>query len=971
MTPSGDGVADQIWRRDNAFRQITAVFVDVADSSGLMQSLGLDDYSDFLGDFQSLVAREAVSHSGYVAEYLGDGVVLYFGYPKVSDEDQINALSCALAILAAARAEKLPFEGLRIGIATGQSILDRGETSGSARRAVGDCLTKAARIQSIAAIDSIAVCATTPTLTRDLFTFSPLGAHELKGFPQPENLFRLTGHRADTRASSPATARLSVGRRQELEEVATAFAAAREGEGKLIVIHGEAGIGKSHFSQNLSARLLPAGQEPALLYCTPITARSSFLPLADCLNALAIRFLPKDLPTRRARLEYLLRHRFAMPPGLDEALLASLLPSALEAAQGGARLNMSGARAAALDILADQMLTLVAQECHSLMLLEDLHWADSGTLEFLQILFAKRHSQSVLLAATTRPEGPLVANGIRGDHLVSLAPLTDVESRDIIAALNPALDPEQLARACASAGGLPLLLEEYAQAFSVDPEAPGPTQGTEVSATVNALVQTKLDRLGVLAQRFVEVGAVIGQRFPLPLAGAIAGLTITQLSGVLAHLHELDLIRSGAVNAASGSVDFKHALISDAIYASIPRKRRALIHNAVAVGYAEAEEAVSKAVIAAHLDRAEKPEEAARVFLAAATEMSNLGDPVQTLAQTTRALACIARLGDTANAKALEIEARALEGLARMVMQGPGSPDFGASAKRALQLCEETGVEAPGQVLFAAGLHSWAVAEFDQADPIIASLQSASTPEQPGLGFAASLLLGLVNWHRGNTETALAAFTTVLESFDLERDDGLYAEYLMDFKTFSGFYSALCHAALGQHDVAKSLTDETLAAAKPLMRPHPIGFAMLARAVTAMFAGDKARTAANAEECIAHSTLFTFPEFIALAEACSGWADLSDDPAAGLNRIRAGREGWSRTGFRSWEALFAALEVAALHRAGDTEAAGSALSSARKLIADRGENQFFRLIEWLDADGRGGEDHGEPATKTISPGFLA
>ncbi len=966
------GASDQIWRRDNAFRQITAMFVDVVDSSSLMQQLGLDDYSDFLSDFQSLVAREAVAAGGYVAEYLGDGVVLYFGYPKVSDEDQINAMSCALSIVAAAKAEELPFEGLRIGIATGQSILDRDESNANTRRAVGDCLTKASRIQAIADVNAIAVCATTPSLTRDLFTFASLGQQHLKGFPQAEEIFQLTGHRSERQVEEPyAAARLSIGRQRELDQVATEYSDAQGGQGRLVVVQGEAGIGKSHFSRSLATRLLADTAEPTVLYCTPITAKSSFLPLADFLNLLALRLLPETFPTRRARLENLLKHRFQFPPGLDEVLLASLLPSAVETAQGGARLNLSGARAAALDILADQVLAILAAECQNLVFLEDLHWADSGTLEFLKVLFEKRAAAPVLIAATTRPEGPIFAGGITGDHLVSLSPLSQSESRDIIAALNPDLDASQLEKACASAGGLPLLLEEYAQALAVDPEAKGAGLGSEVSATVNALVQTKLDRLGIHAQRLVEVGAVIGQRFRMSLASNIAGLGEAQFEGVLAHLRELDLIRTFSGSGNDPVIDFKHALISDAIYGSIPRRRRALIHNAIAEGFEQAEETVSNAVIASHFERADKPLKAAKYYLAAAQEMSNLGDPGQTLLQVNHAIECATKLEGTAEGVAIEIEARALEGLSRMVMQGPGSPDFGGSALRARELSLETGAAPSGQVLFGAGLHSWASAKYGQANAMIAELRESFPPEDPGPAFAANLLDGVVSWHRGQTHTALDAFSTVIADFQPQRDDPLYAEYLMDFKTFSGFYSGLCYASLGRHQEAAQTTDRALQSASPLMRPHPIGFAMLARAVTAMFAGNVPRTVEAAEQCVQHSTSFGFPEFIALANACLGWAALRQGKAdKGLELIHAGQTGWAATGFRSWEGLFTALHIAGLGATGQEDAARAAILPAQQLIEDRQEHQFLALIDGLDAALNGREDHFTPDLKQVAPAFL-
>ena len=390
-------------------RQLTLMFCDLVDSTGLSTRLDPEDLREVLRGFQGLVASEVARYEGYIAKFMGDGVLIYFGYPRAHEDAAERAVRTGLAIVDAIAALETGFESLsvRIGVATGQVVVGDllGEGAAQEEAVTGQTPNLAARLQELAEPDSIVVADSTHDLLGERFEFQNLGEHGLKGFATPISVWRVTGAiAADSRFEAVHTGRLTrfVGRQQELELLKERWARASEGEGQVVLLTGQAGIGKSRLTHALMDHLAGMAHTRLSYQCSPYHANSALHPFIAQLERAADFEVGDNKRSKLTKLEALLRQGLAET---DQAIpvIAELLSVPTADAYSWSDLEPKRRKQVTLNALLAHLSGLAARR-PVLMIFEDAHWADPTTLEVLEQAVDRVQERSILAVITGRPE---------------------------------------------------------------------------------------------------------------------------------------------------------------------------------------------------------------------------------------------------------------------------------------------------------------------------------------------------------------------------------------------------------------------------------------------------------------------------------------------------------------------------------------------------------------------------------------
>ncbi|MEO9191665.1 MAG: AAA family ATPase [Acetobacteraceae bacterium] len=551
-------------------RQLTVMFCDLVGSVALGSRLDPEDIRDVIAAYHSNVAALIEEHGGFVAQYLGDGVMAYFGYPQAREEDAERAVRAGLAAVAVvARLETVagPAGTLqaRVGIASGLVVV--GEMA-QTHSAVGDTPNLAARLQTFAQPGTVVTDAATRRQIGGLFACQELGAHELKGFPDAVAAWRVDAENAVQNrfeALRPAALAPLVGRDEELDLLLRRWRQARQGEGRLVLVSGEPGIGKSRLVAALEERLSGEAFARLRYFCSPHRQDSALHPVITHLEHAAGFAREDNGEENRRKLLALL----GPTPAEDVALLSDLL----SLPPGGApALNLTPQRRKerTFEVLLRQLEGLAP----ALMVFEDAHWADPSSRELLDLLIERLPRLSILVLVTFRPEFQPPWIGRAGTTLLALSRL-DRRDAAVIAArvADTELAGDLLDRILTEADGIPLFVEEITNAVLEG----GGGERIAVPVSLKASLMARLDRLPA-GKEVAQIGAAIGRVFPYELVEAVAQFPATHLRQGLE-----DLVASGLAFRRGVPPDatytFKHALVQDVAYESLLRTRRTVLHG--------------------------------------------------------------------------------------------------------------------------------------------------------------------------------------------------------------------------------------------------------------------------------------------------------------------------------------------------------------------------------------------------------
>jgi class 3 adenylate cyclase len=564
-------------------RQLTVMFCDLVGSTALSRRLDPEDMREVIRGYQDAVSGVVARYGGYVANFLGDGIVAYFGWPQADEDDAAQAIRAGLEAIETVSqlpcaAERL---GTRVGIASGTVVVGDVETAGRRQSGAvaGDTPNLAARLQAVADTDQVVIDELTRQLAGAGFLLQELGPQALKGIAEPVHAARVLAERATESRFEAREGRLTpfIGREQEMALLLERFERAAAGEGQAVMLSGEAGIGKSRLVQTLCERLSSTPHARMRMQCSPFHTTSTLHPVIRHLEY-AAGFQPDDMPAAKLRkLDALLRQ------GIDEtangmAALSPFLSLPVNDDYASLELTAEQRQARAFQALINQLLGLAARK-PALFILEDAHWIDPATRELITLTLARIAEARILMVITHRPDWQ--TDWARHPQVTALTlnRLSRGQGAEIARAIAAAaLSGEAVAHILRRADGVPLYIEELTRSVVETGDSFG--EGS-VPETLQASLLARLDRLGPEVKEIAQIAAVIGREFNSALLDVVAGRSKETLAHALERLVASQIALPTGVDQGSGHV-FRHALIQDAAYQSLLLSRRRQYHSEIA-----------------------------------------------------------------------------------------------------------------------------------------------------------------------------------------------------------------------------------------------------------------------------------------------------------------------------------------------------------------------------------------------------
>jgi class 3 adenylate cyclase len=603
-------------------RQLTVMFCDLVGSTALAARLDPEDLRDVIGAYQKCVAEVIGRFDGFVAKYMGDGVLAYFGYPQAHEDDAERAVRSGLAVIEAVRRMPSPeLLQMRIGVATGLAVVGDLIGSGAAQEqaVIGETPNVAARLQALAGPNEIVIPESTRRLVGSLFEYESLGEVEIRGFALPVSAFRVL-------RESPAGSRFEalrtgetplVGRDEEIELLTRRWVQAKAGRGQVVLISAEPGIGKSRLAEAFRETLEGEPHTRLRYFCSPHHQESALFPFIAQLER-AAGFEREDAPLARvSKLEALIAAN--APEEDDVQLLGELLSVPLDGFYPALDLTPQRKKEKTFEALLRQLAGLALRQ-PVLMIFEDLQWADPTSRELLDFTVHRAGKLTILLIATFRPEFQAPWTDQPHVTALSLRRLGRDDSEEFVRRIvgnAPALSSRVAEEIVARTDGIPLFLEELTKAVLETAIAGSdlstiPSASLGVPATLHASLMARLDRLGPTAKEIAMVGAAIGREFPYELLAAVAQRAETDLRHGLGRLINAGLVFQRGTPPEAIYL-FKHALVQDVAYNISLRGPRQALHAKIAKTLEEHFPSVAEMqpqIFAHHFTEAGYPEKA-------------------------------------------------------------------------------------------------------------------------------------------------------------------------------------------------------------------------------------------------------------------------------------------------------------------------------------------------------------------------
>jgi class 3 adenylate cyclase/predicted ATPase len=857
-------------------RQLTVVFCDLVGSTALSARLDPEDLREVIGAYHRCCANLITEASGFVAKYMGDGVLAYFGYPLAHEHDAEHAVQAGLALVEAApqltTAARVPLQ-VRVGIATGLVVVGDLIGSGAAQEqaVIGETPNLAARLQALAEPGAVVIADGTRRLLGNLFELKDLGARDLKGIAGPAQAWaalraRSVGSRFDALHTTGLAA--LVGREEESELLLRRWSRAKTGEGQVVLLSGEAGIGKSRLTAALLERLAAEPHTRLRYFCSPQRTDSAFHPIIGQMERAAGLAYDDKPQAKLDKLDALLAQTSTSPE--DAALFAEMLSLPNDGRYPALELAPEQSRQKTLEALMSQLAGLARRQ-PVLMIFEDVHWIDPTSLEMLGRIVDRIQTLPALLIVTFRPE--FNAPWVGQPHVTSLTlnRLGEREAAAIIARLvgNKSLPADVLAEIVERTDGIPLFVEEMTKAV-LEAESEGATRRTvaavpspalAVPASLHASLMARLDRLGP-AKEVAQIGSAIGREFSHALLASVARKPEAELGSALDRLVQAGLLSRQGVPPQARYL-FKHALVQDAAYGTLLREPRRGLHARIAETlesrFGETAESQPE-ILAHHCSEAGLIEKAADLWGKAGQRSLARSALVEAAAQLTRALDQIATLPGTAALRREQIKLQVALISPLMHVKGYAAAETRATAEQARLLIEQA--EALGEppedpLLLFSVLHAFWVANHNAFNGdvcrdlaaqflALAEKQRATVPLMVGHRLMGPSLLqtGHITESRGHLDQALALY-------DPAEHRPLATRFGQDTAVSILAYRSLALWLLGYPEAALKDADDALRNAREMGQAVTLMYALSHASIPYTLCGNRAVAAALTQELVA------------------------------------------------------------------------------------------------------------------------
>ncbi len=933
-------------------RQLTVMFCDLVGSTALSTRFDPEDLRELIGDYHRVVSETVGRFDGFVAKYMGDGVLIYFGYPQAHEDDAERAVRAGLAVIeAVGRSPAQQDLRVRLGIATGLAVVGDliGEGAAQERGVVGEMPNLAARLQNLAMPNTLVIADATRRQVGGLFDLADLGPQALAGFAAPQPAWRVIGEsgmlsRFEALRSGETPL---VGREEELDLLLRRWQQAKAGEGRVVLISGEPGIGKSRLGAALSQAIQSEPHTRLRYFCSPHHQDSALYPFMIQLERAAGSARDDTIEEKLGKLRGLLA------PGARGDDEIELLAELLSLPSSAADLNLSPQRKreTLFEALLHQLEAL-ARSRAVLMVFEDAHWIDPTSRELLDLTVDRVRRLPVLLVITFRPEFQSPWGGRA--HVTSLA-LNRLGERDgeaLVQTLagNAALAPEIVAEIVERTDGVPLFVEELTKAV-LESAAQGDRVAAvlattslaaqSVPATLHASLMARLDRLGPAAKEIAQIGAVLGREFTYELIEPVAQRPERELQAGLDQLGEAGLLfcRGAPPHAA---YLFKHALVQDAAYSTLLRGRRQELHARVAAAleqhFADLVERQPE-LLAHHLTAAGNTERAVDQWLKAGRHAAARLAYLEAIAHLERGLGLLHSLPESPVRNGREIELQLALGLS--VFTAKGAVEAKLPYMRALELAERSGEP---QQRFEALYGVWQSTRdrIAAASPLSERLlRMAEREGDDGLRLQAHHSAWTTWYHAGDPAKAR-------EHADAGRllyDPTKHASHRLfygghDPGVCAGAIGALAEWLLGYPEKALASIADALALAERIAHPFTLGRVFMNSSVVYLNRHEPEqalRQLEAAEVLAAEQRLFLVYEPGTLRGVALLGQGAVDEAIA---RIREGITKWTRLGLTSNLPYGLAFLAEGLARHGDRAAALAALREGLEAAGATGEHMW-------------------------------
>ena len=927
------------------------MFCDLVGSTALSVRLDPEDLREVIVAYQMYVAETVARFGGFVANYMGDGVLVYFGYPRADEHDAERAVCAGLELVRALNERDWPSNiaaQVRVGIATGLVVVGDlvGEGVAQEHGIVGETPNLAARLQAVAEPSTVVIASSTRRLTGGLFDYRDLGAMALKGFAEEVRAWQVIGlNAAVSRFEALHGAGMAplLGRDEELELLLRRWDQAKKGEGRVVLLSGEPGIGKSHLAAALLEQIAGEPHLRLRYFCSPHHTDSPFHPIIAQLEGAAGFEREDDLSSKHDKLQAMLSRWSASAE--DASLIAGLLSLAdIDRRYPTLDLAPQQRRQKTLQALWRRFETL-SRRRPILAIFEDVQWIDPTSLELLDRTIELVPRLPVMLLVTSRPDFDIPWARQPWVDVLALNRLVRSAGTELVSRFggSEALPRDVVEEILERADGVPLFIEELTKAVvEAGTTAAGgvvsaiPSVPHHIPATLHASLTSRLDRLGP-AKELAQVGAVIGRRFSYALLAAVADRGEAELHGLLDQLTAAGLVfRQGTPPQATFL--FKHALVQDVAYGSLLRSARQLLHARIATTLEAEFPATAPEQLAQHWAQSGDAEQAVSNWLKAAKHAIQRGANREAIAQLTKGLRMLDLLPHGIERDRLELSLQVLLAEAFMADKGWTAPETGPCYARARELCDRTGdSERLFPVLYGQFSHHLSRGGAEAHNLAVQTLQLIEGAKDPALVSMAHSMLGMSLFSRGELVTARTHLRTALSLHQSDRGSHTFLSPGHNF-AIASMWLGLALILLGYPEQASLQIGAGLRAARQLSNPHTLAHALALACRYHSALGETKALHHATEELTALAAEHQFPFYVALATIYRGWVLAgAHDVVRGVEILREGVAAFLDLGAEALQPYFLA-KIAVLC---------SAASSARD-----GLDFLDEALEQVDDSGR-------------------
>ena len=894
-------------------RQLTVMFCDLVGSTPLSEQLDPEDLREVVRAYQQMCAEMVERFDGYVAQLLGDAVLVYFGWPQAHEDDAQRAVRTGLGMLKAMQTLNNRLEqdkgirlAIRVGIHTGLVVM--GQMGGSGRQeqlALGDTPNLASRLQALAEPDTVLISADTYRLVEGFFMVDALGPQALKGVALPVQVYHVVQESgAQSRLEIARSRGLTplVGRESEVTLLLERWNQTKDGRGQLILLSGEAGIGKSRLVQVLKDHLTDEPHTRLECRSFPYYQNTALYPITD--------FLQRDLQwqqddTPEQRLEKLERELSQYRLVVEESvpLFATLLSLPIpENRYPSLNLSPQRQRQKTLETIVAILLEL-AERHPVLFVLEDLHWTDPTTLELINLLIDQIPTAPMLVLLTCRPHFQPAWHHRSYITEMTLNHLSHAQVEQLVTCIanGKTLPTEVLTQIVEKTDGVPLFVEEITKALlesgqlkAVDGHyaLTGPFSTFTIPATLQDSLMARLDRL-VTAKAVAQYAAVIGRQFSYELLQMVSQVDKAMLQHELGRLIEAELLYQRGL-PPQATYTFKHALIRDAAYQSLLRSTRQHYHQRIAqvlsMQFPEVVETQPE-LLAHHYTEAGQHEVAISYWQRAGQCALQRWAYVEAIAHLRQGLALLTTLPETPARCQQELDLQVALGLALVATKGNAAPDAERTYARARELCQEIGnTRQLFPVLRGLLLYYQARGQTQTAYRLGEQLLSlAQSQPEPAPLLLAHFMLGMVLFLRGESAAAHTHHTQALAVYNPQEHRTLALRYGLDLGVLARSYLAWELWQLGYPDQAMHHSQAALTLAQEVSHPQTLVYSLVWRAILHQHRCEAPAAYEQAEAATTLATEQGFAYWLARGTVLHGWAlAMQGQAEQGIAEMRQG-----------------------------------------------------------------------------------